>query len=137
VDRDGIPQRWNLIERWQAGLIELPPLSSGNGFGDCVTTYLNRQPGWRSLRAVMAAKGERAVPYSFLHSYSLRGHLSGIDGGSVALSMGHSFEVHCRSYPLRNTSAMVRPYLTMVWEGSDTTEPTGASYFRRCRDAAP
>jgi len=47
----------------------------------------------------MAAKGERAVPYSFLHSYSLRGHLSGIDGGSVALSMGHSFEVHCRSYP--------------------------------------
>jgi hypothetical protein len=47
----------------------------------------------------MAAKGERAVPYSFRHSYSLRGHLRGIDGGSVALSMGHSFEVHCRSYP--------------------------------------
>jgi integrase len=99
VDGDGIPQRWNLIERWQAGLIELPPLSSGNGSGDCVATYLNRQPGWRSLRSVMAAKGERAVPYSFRHSYSLRGHLRGIDGGSVALSMGHSFEVHCRSYP--------------------------------------
>jgi hypothetical protein len=48
VDGDGIPQRWNLIQRWQAGLIELPPLSSGNGSGDCVATYLNRQPGWRS-----------------------------------------------------------------------------------------
>jgi hypothetical protein len=62
VDGDGIPQRWNLIERWQAGLIELPPLSSGNGSGDCVATYLNRQPECRSLRAVMAAKGERACP---------------------------------------------------------------------------
>lgn len=104
VDGDGIPQRWNLIKRWQAGLIELPPLSSGNGSGDCVATYLNRQPGWRSLRAVMAAKGERAVPYSFRHSYSLRGHLRGIDAGSVALSMGHSFEVHCRSYPWASSS---------------------------------
>jgi integrase len=55
-------------------------------------------------RAVMAAKGERAVPYSFRHSYSLRGHLRGIDGGSVALSMGHSFEVHCRLNPWASSS---------------------------------
>jgi integrase len=99
VDSDGNPQRWHLLERWQARLIELPPMSSGNGAGDAISTYLSRQPGWRSLRAAMAAKGERAVPYSFRHSYSLRGHLRGIDAGSVALSMGHSFEVHCRSYP--------------------------------------
>jgi hypothetical protein len=32
------------------------------------------------------------------------GHLRGIDGGSVALSMGHSFEVHCRSYPWASTA---------------------------------
>ncbi len=99
VDADGIPQRWNLLGRWHAGLIQLPPLSSGNGAGDAIATYLNRQLGWRSLRAAMATKGERAVPYSFRHSYSLRGHQRGIDAGSVALSMGHSFEVHCRSYP--------------------------------------
>jgi hypothetical protein len=69
--------------------------------------------GWRvpnrigarvMARAVMAAKGERAVPYSFRHSYSLRGHLRGIDGGSVALSMGHSFEVHCRLNPWASSS---------------------------------
>ena len=47
----------------------------------------------------MVAKGERAVPYSLRHSYSLRGHLRGIDAGSVALSMGHSLEVHCLSSP--------------------------------------
>lgn len=99
VDGDGIAQRWHLLKHWQAGMISLPPLSSGNGAGDSIATYLNRQPGWRSLRAAMAAKGERAVPYSFRHSYSLRGHQRGIDAGSVALSMGHSFEVHCRSYP--------------------------------------
>jgi hypothetical protein len=52
----------------------------------------------------MAGKGERAVPYSFRHSYSLRGHRRGVDAGSVALSMGHSFEVHCRSYPWASAS---------------------------------
>ncbi len=45
------------------------------------------------------ARAERAVPYSFRHSDSLRGHQLRIDAGSVALSMGHSFEVHCQSYP--------------------------------------
>ena len=104
VDGDGMAQRWNLIERWQAGLIGLPPLTSGNGAGDAIATYLNRQAGWQSLKALMASKGERAVPYSFRHSYSLRGHIRGIDAGSVALSMGHSFEVHCRSYPWASTS---------------------------------
>jgi integrase len=110
VDSDGIPQRWNLLQRWQAGLIDLPPLSSGNGAGDAIATYLGRQPGWRSLRAVMAEKGERAVPYSFRHSYSLRGHLRGIDAGSVALSMGHSFEVHCRSYPWASASGAAEAF---------------------------
>jgi integrase len=99
VDDQGEVQQWNLLLRWQAGLIDLPPLTSGNGAGDGMRTYLNRQPGWRALRAELAAKGENAVPYSFRHSYSLRGHQRGIDAGSVALSMGHSFEVHCRAYP--------------------------------------
>ena len=31
INGDGIPQRPKLIERWQADLIEMPPLSSGNG----------------------------------------------------------------------------------------------------------
>ena len=99
VDADGMPQQWNLLLRWQAGLIELPPLTSGNGAGDGMRTYLNRQPGWRALRGELAAKGENAVPYSFRHSYSLRCHRLGIDAGSAAASMGHSLEVHLRSYP--------------------------------------
>lgn len=101
---EGEVQRWALLERWQAGLIELPPLSSGNGAGDAFGTYLKRQAGWQSLRQLMAAEGKRAVPYSFRHSYSLRGHRLGIDAGAMAHSMGHSLEVHLRSYPWSSAS---------------------------------
>jgi len=44
-------------------------------------------------------ESRRLVPYSFRHSYSLRGHQRNIDPGAVAQSMGHSLEVHLRSYP--------------------------------------
>ena len=53
----------------------------------------------QSLRQLMAVEGKRAVPYSFRHSYSLRGHRLDIDAGAMTHSMGHSLEVHLRSYP--------------------------------------
>lgn len=95
---DGAAVQWNLMQRWQARLIELPPLRSGN-VADAIATYLNRREGWRSLRAQLEANGERASCYSFRHGYSVRGHRRDIDNGSMALAMGHSIEVHCRSYP--------------------------------------
>jgi integrase len=103
-DGDGCVQQWHLLNRWQVGLLQLPPLGAGPGASDAITTYLGRQSGWRSLRQRLAARGERLVPYSFRHSYSLRGHQLGIDAGSVAMSMGHSYEVHCRSYPWASAS---------------------------------
>lgn len=110
TDWDGRRQQWNLLERWQAGLIALPPLGNGPGASDAIGTYLGRQQGWQSLRARLEARGERAVPYSFRHSYSLRGHQLGIDAGSVALTMGHSYEVHCRSYPWASDSGAAVAY---------------------------
>lgn len=104
TDWDGRRHQWNLIERWKAGLIDLPPLGNGPGASDAISTYMKRQQGWQSLRERLAARSERLVPYSFRHSYSLRGHQLGVDAGSVALSMGHSFEVHCRSYPWASTA---------------------------------
>lgn len=107
TDWDGRRVEWNLLSRWQAGLLQLPPLGNEAGAADAVGTYLKRQAGWNSLVERMAARGERAVAYSFRHGYSLRGHQRGIDAGSVALSMGHSLEVHLRSYPWssQNTAA--------------------------------
>ncbi|MEB3353380.1 MAG: site-specific integrase [Cyanobacteriota bacterium] len=92
-------EQWNLLLRWKAGLIELPSLRSGNGAADAIATYLNRREGWRSLRAQLEGNGQRLSCYSFRHGYSVRGHQRGIDNGSMALAMGHSIEVHCRSYP--------------------------------------
>jgi len=99
VDEQGQAQAWDLLERWKAKLIELPSLRAGNGASDAISTYLNRQHGWKDLKAELEAKGERVACYSFRHSYSVRGHQRGIDNGSMALAMGHSIEVHCRSYP--------------------------------------
>jgi integrase len=99
---DGFAQ-WDLLQRWQDKLIELPPLGSGNGVADSVATYLNRREGWRSLRAELEAEGKRLSCYSFRHSYSLRCHQTNvIPVGDIALAMGHSIEVHCRSYPWAN-----------------------------------
>ncbi|QPN70025.1 site-specific integrase [Synechococcus sp. CBW1108] len=96
VDAEGAAQQWHLLERWP---IELPSLRSGNGAADAIATYLNRRTGWKSLRAQLEAQSQRLSCYSFRHSYSVRGHQRGIDNGSMALAMGHSIEVHCRSYP--------------------------------------
>lgn len=125
VDADGVMQSWRLMERWQAGLIALPPVPSVGGSGDAFKCYLMRQPGWLSLRAAMAAKGERAVPYSFRHSYSLRAHQRGIDGGSVALAMGHSFEVHCRSYPWASTAGAVAAFERAMSRLEDSAQVDG------------
>jgi integrase len=80
------------------------PLRSGNGAGNSFETYLGRDSGWIELRDQMALGQRRLVPYSFRHTYSLRGHRRGIDAGAMAHSMGHSLEVHLRSYPWDSAS---------------------------------
>ena len=100
VDSDGQVQRWNLIERWRAGLITLPSLESGNGAGECWKVYFNRRAYWLSLKAQMLKmEDKRLTSYSFRHSYSLRGTRRGIDTGSMAAAMGHNLQTHCQSYP--------------------------------------
>ena len=123
VDLDGDVQQWNLLARWQARLIELPPLTSGNGAAECIKTYLSRKPAWRSLRETMKANAQRAVIYSFRHSYSLRGHQRGIDAGSMAQAMGHSFEVHCRSYPWASTAGTIAAFHRASASLTDTAAP--------------
>ena len=113
-DWDGRRQDWRLLERWSAGAIELPPLGGGPGAADAIGTYLKRQRGWGELRERLAARGERAVPYSFRHGYSLRGHQLGVDAGSMARSMGHSLEVHLRSYPWSSGSSTAAAFARVL-----------------------
>lgn len=114
TDWDGRRVQWNLMERWRAGLLELPPLPPPSPVADAVGTYLKRQKGWQALVEGLQARGERAVPYSFRHGYSLRAHQLGIDAGSVALSMGHSLEVHLRSYPWSSQSTAAAAFARAV-----------------------
>ncbi|MGL6135164.1 MAG: site-specific integrase, partial [Prochlorococcaceae cyanobacterium] len=114
TDWDGRRQDWRLLERWRAGAIELPPLGGGPGAADAIGTYLKRQRGWQELRERLAARGERAVPYSFRHGYSLRGHQLGVDAGSMARSMGHSLEVHLRSYPWASGSSTAAAFARVL-----------------------
>ena len=106
VGADGEVQRWNLMARWRAGLIKLPPLESGNGAGECWKTYFVRRPAWVSLKELMLSQEDkRLTAYSFRHSYSVRGTRRGIDSGSMATSMGHSIQTHCQHYPWAERSS--------------------------------
>ena len=91
---------WNLLQQLEAKIIELPKLSAeGNGVAEQIRKYLERRKAWTSLKAKVKARGEDLGTYSFRHSFSVRGHKLGIDSGSMAATMGHSLEVHCREYP--------------------------------------
>ena len=106
VSDDGELQQWNLIERWRAGLIQLPPLNSGNGAGECWKVYFNRRPYWLSLKKQMLElEDKRLTSYSFRHTYSVRGTRRGVDAGSMASSMGHSLSTHCQHYPWAEKSS--------------------------------
>ena len=107
VNSDGELEKWNLMERWQAKLLHLPNLEDPNA----LKTYLYRQVAWNSLKEELKNNDEKLVPYSFRHSYSVRGHQRGIDGGSMAEGMGHSFETHCRSYPYATKSGTANAFV--------------------------
>ncbi len=54
---------------------------------------IQRKKGWKQLKEIMKKKeGSNLVPYSFRNYYSLRGHIAGIDSGSMASSMRYSIE---------------------------------------------
>lgn len=111
LSSDGELQEWNLIERWRAGMVKLPPLEAGNGAGECWKTYFNRRSYWISLKEQMLQlEDKRLTSYSFRHTYSVRGTRRGIDTGSMADSMGHSLQTHCQHYPWAEKSSTAQAF---------------------------
>lgn len=101
LDEGGHPVRWSLIEDLHSGKLDLPKSRSGGPRklnGHYVEQFLSRQPEWKELGEKCEARGEWLRGYSFRDSYSLRCHRQKIEVGSVARAMGHSLEVHARSY---------------------------------------
>jgi hypothetical protein len=101
---------WNLLPLLKAKLIELPKLDSKFGVGETARKYLERKSPWNSLKAKVEGREESLGTYSLRHSYSVRGHLLGIDSGSMATAMGHSLEVHCREYPWATSETTTKAF---------------------------
>ena len=117
ADIDGNPVQWHLIELLHAGLLELPLGNDGHPRslnGHYVEQFLKRQPEWKALKQQCEALGEWLRPYSFRDSFSLRGHRQNVEVGAIADAMGHSLQVHCRSYR---------------WASSETTRAAFAGAF--------
>ena len=82
----------DLVERWDQ--LKLPPTVSGKTLG----AVLRRLPYWQQLKAEYEAQGEWLRPYSLRDTFSVRAHGIVKDDTLIAAAMGHTVEVHHRSY---------------------------------------
>ena len=83
---------FNLVENWDQ--LTLPTTVSGKTLGN----ILRRLPYWQQLVAEYEVRGEWLRPYSFRDTFSVRAHGHGIEDTMIAAALGHSIEVHHRSY---------------------------------------
>ena len=83
---------FGLVENWNQ--LKLPPTVSGKTLG----AILRRLPYWQQLVAKYEARGEWLRPYSLRDTFSVRAHVIVKDDTLIAAAMGHTVEVHHRSY---------------------------------------
>ena len=81
--------------------MELPLDSNGQKRkldGAVVGKFLRSLPEWQFLVNAKSEQGEYLKPYAFRDSYSLRAHRFGVSTEMLSPAMGHSIEIHSRSY---------------------------------------
>ena len=96
-DADGSAIEWNLQARLQVGEA-LPPLNRDGDGSQALNQYLRRRKIWMQLREDAEHLGEHLTPYSFRHRYAKAMHAAGLPLPNIAEAMGHSIEVHLKSY---------------------------------------
>ena len=85
---------WSMIDAWAQSTVELPNTVNGKAFG----AWLRRQPEWNELIAKYESQGQYLKPYAFRDGFSMRCTRYGIADSHASEVMGHSPEVHRRSY---------------------------------------
>ena len=80
------------MESWDQ--LKLPPTVTGKTLG----AVLRRLPYWQQLISEYEARGEWLRPYSLRDTFSVRAHGIVKDDTLIAAAMGHTVEVHHRSY---------------------------------------
>ena len=83
---------FDLVEGWDQ--LKLPPTVTGKTLGN----ILRRLAYWQQLVAKYEARGEWLRPYSLRDTFSARAHGIVKDDTLIAAAMGHTVEVHHRSY---------------------------------------
>ena len=83
---------FDLVQNWDH--LSLPLTVSGKTLG----AFLRRLPYWQQLAGEYEARGEWLRPYSFRDTFSVRAHGYGIEDTMIAAALGHTAEVHHRSY---------------------------------------
>ena len=96
-DADGSPINWKLQTRLQVGE-KLPPLNSEGNGSEALSRYLRRRAVWLSMREDAKQQGEQLTPYSFRHCYAKGMHAANIPIANISEAMGHTIEVHLKSY---------------------------------------
>ena len=103
-DFDGSPINWNLQARLQVGE-QLPPLNSEGNGSEALSRFLRRRQVWLTMREDAKSLGERLTPYSFRHRYAKGMHAANVPIANICEAMGHTIEVHLKSYARFQPSA--------------------------------
>ena len=96
-DADGSPINWKLQAQLQVGE-KLPPLNSEGNGSEALSRYLRRRALWLSMLEDAKQQGEQLTPYSFRHRYAKEMHAANIPIDNISEAMGHTIEVHLKSY---------------------------------------
>ena len=96
-DSDGAVIDWKLQARLQVGE-GLPPLNRDGDGGQALNQYLRRRKVLMSLRDEAKHQGEQLTPYSFRHRYAKQSHARRLAVAEIAEAMGHTIDVHLKSY---------------------------------------
>ena len=72
----------------------MPPLNREGDGSQALNQYLRRRKVWMALRDEAEHQGED----SFRHRYSKQSHAARLPVAEIAEAMGHSLEVHLKSY---------------------------------------
>ena len=96
-DADGTAINGDLQARLQV-CEQLPPLNRDGDGGQALNQYLPRRKVWMALRVDAKQKGEQLTPYSFRHRYAKGMHAANIPIANISEAMGHTIEVHLKSY---------------------------------------
>ena len=96
-DADCSAVDWKLQARLQVGE-KLPPLNREGDGGQALNQYLRRRKVWMALRDEAEHQGEQLTPYSFRHRYAKGMHAANIPIANISEAMGHTIEVHLKSY---------------------------------------